>query len=340
LVSAPSSAARGLVADLLRLELAGGRLKEDGVAAWRHAFQALGESGPAGAAAIQEFLRRHQDYDLARIPGAEELGYPSLRLALFDCLQQIGGSEGEAVLVETLQMTADPREIALLAQYAETLEPGLHRETAVEAARQSLAMASSGQLTGVDMSPAFEVLQRYGDARVAEQLVAASQLWGYYGTLALAGLPEGAGLPALLELTAASAQGGAGRTAFAWSLLAQVASGNPEAERLLLEQARSQKIPDSAWPAVAEGLAGFRARFESGVFASDTSKVTLSADAKRYHITVGNQNFVSQPPARLSPDEIHQRTALLQQFLELNPSPVAVAALQQRVEWLGQRAGP
>src|SRR5947209_8546404 len=79
------------------------------------------------------------------------------RAAMFHALVQIGGAEGLAGTLQTLQTTADPREIAVLAQNLEKLAPGLHRQEAIEASRDALAMAALGKLEGADVAPLFEV---------------------------------------------------------------------------------------------------------------------------------------------------------------------------------------
>src|SRR5207245_1821343 len=120
---------------------------QEQVAQWKENLQQLVAQGTGGLAAIGEFLQKNVDRTFG--PG-NGLGYASARAAMFDALVQIGGAEGIAVTLQTLQNTADPREIALLAQNLEKLAPGEHRQDALEAARDALAMAASGKLEGLD----------------------------------------------------------------------------------------------------------------------------------------------------------------------------------------------
>ncbi len=96
---------------------------------------------------------------------------------MFDALTQIGGPEAEAALAGVLQTAADPREIALLAQDLDKLEPGQYRQTAVDAAQQTLAMASGHKLDASDVAPLFEVLQKYGGPGVVPELQNATGQW-------------------------------------------------------------------------------------------------------------------------------------------------------------------
>src|SRR5439155_13820154 len=97
--------------------------------------------------------------------------------AMFDAMLQIGGPEGVSGMLQTLQTTADPREIALLAQDLEKLEPEQHRQVAIPATREALAMAAGGQLEAADVARLFEVLHKYGDTSVVSELMQTAQQW-------------------------------------------------------------------------------------------------------------------------------------------------------------------
>src|SRR5207249_11765981 len=174
----------------------------------------------------------------------------------------------------TLQTTADPREIALLAQYLEQLDPPAHRQEALEAARQTLAMAAEGKLPDGDVAPLFEVFQNYGDAKIVEDLQKAAGQWNYYATVALARLPEGAGVPALIEM----AQSVTGPRLNALEMLAQLSGQYPEARAALLEMARSNKISPSQWPYLTPLLAGDRYHYEGSVLGVSPTAVTMGQE--------------------------------------------------------------
>src|SRR5437667_5071484 len=241
--SEPSPETRQLVDSLVKLEQQNGVLTQDQAAVWNRSFQQLIQQGPGAVPAIREFLARDIDFDLGQEARGLS-GYASAREAMFGALAQIGGAEAVAALAGTLQTTADPREIALLAQYLEQLDPPAHRQEALEAARQTLAMAADAKLPDRDVAPLFEVFQNYGDAKIVADLQKAAGQWNYYATVALARLPEGAGVPALINM----AQSLTGPRLNAIEILTQVSDQYPEARAALLEMARSNRLSSSQWP--------------------------------------------------------------------------------------------
>src|SRR5438094_4370529 len=218
----PTPYSRQLVATLCPLDQSAIPQSEEQTAQWKQNFHQLIAQGPSGVAAIREFLQKNVDLDFG--PGSG-LGYASARAAMFDALVQIGGAEGVAGTLQVLQNTADPREIAALAQNLEKLAPGEHRQEAIEAAREALAMAASGKLEGADVAPLFEVLHSYGDTSVLTDLMQAAKQWNYYSAIALAQLPDGAGIPSLIEM----AQGKSGGSLNALEMLTQLSAQYPEA---------------------------------------------------------------------------------------------------------------
>ena len=231
---------RQFVNNLVSLQPFGGLLPEEQAAAWRTNLQQLVEQGATAVPAIREFLLQNTDFDFGP-DGQQVLGYPTARTAMFDALAQIGVPLAVAALTEVLQTTADPREIALLGQSLEKLEPGLHQQQAVDAARQSLAMATEGNLPGRDVAPLFEVLQKYGGSSAVTDLEQGARQWNYYATIALAQLPDGAGIPSLVQM--ADGENAGARTA-AFQMLAQAASHSFYARAALLDRARQGRISE------------------------------------------------------------------------------------------------
>ena len=72
--------------------------------AWRGELEKLVANGADGAYAIRNFLEQNTDIRFDGVDGAEQLGYSSVRLALIDALQAIGGSE--AMQVRTVSRPA------------------------------------------------------------------------------------------------------------------------------------------------------------------------------------------------------------------------------------------
>lgn len=263
----------------------------------------LAAGGPAAIPAIRQFLQDNQDFSFDSIAGGDLVNYGTIRLGLIDALQQIGGLEALELSAAILQTTADPFEIAFLSRYLEQQAPGKFRELELTAARESLAQAS-GQVRMSDVSALFELLQAYGDENVVPNLEKAVSRWTYYATLALAGLPNGAGIPTLVKLAQDPAVSAMGARDFALRPLAQVALQYPEAARALLDAARQNQIPDTAWSTVAGALAGS-------------------------YIQYGNQIYGSTSPAlNWSPEQVSQRIALINQLLTVTSSPTGRQALQ------------
>ncbi len=313
-----SAYAQQLITGLARVSP--GPLTSEQVEAVQKKLGELKAQGINAVPAIREFLMRNQDLEFGA--AAKVIGYGSLRKALFGDLQELGGSEAVAVSREALQTTADPVEIAILARSLEYMEPGQHRHEALAAVRETLALASGSQAKVGDVAPLFQLMQTYGDSSVIADLQKSLPQWNYYATMTLAGLPEGQGIPALIQLaqTPTAIETGSGR--FALQMLAQIAPQYAEAGAALLEQTRSNQLPDAAWKQIAAGLVGDQ--YEFGKPLPD-----LVPMAKTYHIEAGNQNFYSTPLRKnRSNSQLEQRLGLIDQLLAANSSPTAAQALQ------------
>jgi hypothetical protein len=314
---------RQLVYSLTNLDLSHSAISRDQVDRWKQGLAELKSQGTVAVPAIREFLESNQELNFAAVNGGELLGESSLRSALLNVLAQIGGPEGSAVMLQTLQTTTLPSEIAQIAQYLEQQAPGQYRQETLNAVNEVLAMSSKGELPGLDVGALFKVLQSYGDGATASAIGRLEAPWKYYATMSLAGLQGGEGVPVLIgELRDASA---GGKRDFAYQMLAQVACQYPEAGTALLEQARANQIPDVTWRKLATGLAGDQYQIGAPPSAGGPDTPPLSG-LKTYHVESGNQNFYSLP---LAPDgQVQQRLALIDQLLSATGNPVAVTALQ------------
>src|SRR2546428_1448240 len=281
----PSAYTRQLVAGLTNLDFTRGPVTKEQADQWKQSLQTLTAQGAAGIPAIREFLEQNQEMNFAAVGGGEQLGQSSLRSAMINALGQIGGPEATAAMLNTLQSTTLPSEIAQLAQALEQQAPGQYRQETMNAIQEILGMAGKGQLAGYDVGPLFKVLQNYGDAGSAAALEQLAPEWKYYATMSLAGLQGGSGIPSLIHEAADPA--GGGKRDFAFQMLAQSASQNPDAGAALLEQARLNQIPDSAWRKIATGLAG-----DQYVIGAPPADATLSPRSlpgvQTYHIPVGD----------------------------------------------------
>lgn len=122
----------------------------------------LVRQGAASVPAIQDYLDKNLDSNYGNVKGAEELGYSSLRHALLDTLKEIGGPEAEGAMVHVLQTTAEPNEVGELAKDLEQQAPGQYRDQILEAAKEALELAQSGQLgKDIERGPLYRVFQMY-----------------------------------------------------------------------------------------------------------------------------------------------------------------------------------
>jgi hypothetical protein len=250
-----------------------------------------------------------------------------LRTGLLDALQQIGGPESLQVSLETLRTTADPLEIAQLARNLEQQAPGQYRQDALNAAQSALALAAQDKLDGRDVGPLFQLFQAYGDPTLLAQLQSSSPRWGYYATFALAGLPDGQGIPTLIREAQDTAAGSSTRN-LSLQLLAQAAGQSPDAANALIEQARLNQISDSTWRQIGWMLGGDEYQF-GNQFINTNLPPAFGPGVRTFHIESGNQNYYTTSVLpNLTMDQINQRRAFIDQLLTVATSPVAVQGLQ------------
>jgi HEAT repeat protein len=278
-------------------------LTRDQAAEANRMLRQLVEQGAAAVPTIREFLERNEDVSFDAAAGGEFVDFATLRLGLVGALGEIGGPEAIDASSQTLQNTTDPLEVALLTRSLEQLAPGQYRQQELTAASEALTQAMTGGWKG-DVSPLFETLQAYGDAGVVPVLKQAVTQWNYYATMALAGLPDGAGIPALIELAQDPAIASLGNGDVALRPLAQVAVQYPTAAQALVNIARANQMPDSAWPTVIASVAGTYIQYGTQIFGS------------------------TAPSLNWSNTEINQRVALVDQLLSVTSNPGNRQALQ------------
>jgi len=313
-----------LVASLSEIDFSAGPLTPEQVAQWKKTLQMLVQQGAGAVPAISEFLARNVDVDFDSSKGGEALGYATVRLALLDVLRQITGPESIAASLQVLQTTADPREIAALARNLEQQAPGRHRQQLVGAAREALEQAARGQLEGADVGPLFEVLQRFGDPGLVSELEQVGSRWNFYSTIALAGLPGGAGIPALKRM----AQDTSIQNVMAWRMLAQLAAKYPEAREALVTQVRSNSMPYTAWAGVQAALSGEIIEYGAPILTASTTPAA-GQNIRTYHIGYGNQNYRTVPTSADWPQaQITQQLALIDQVIAVDANMETLQFLQ------------
>ena len=325
----PTPYARELVAALTRIDLSRGVVTPEEATAWKQGLQQLTQRGSESVPAIREFLEKNLDLSFDGARNGNLLGQPSLRLSLLEALQQIGGPEALALTLDTLRSSSEPREIAWLAKTLEQQAPEQYRREAVIAAREALAQAAEGKLEGRDVGPLFGVLQQFGGADALPDLEKARGAWRYYAAIALADMPNGLGVPSLIQM---SQDQNSSNSRLGLQMLAQVATQYPEARTALFEQLRSAQIPDATWMTIADVLAGDR--YQIGTQISDPLSPPTGG-SKSYHLNFGNQNFFSTLDTRgWTDDQFNQRLQLIDQVLAANPNQAAMDALKKSRERL------
>jgi len=284
--------------------------------------------GTAAVPSIREFLARNADLSYGDQKGGKMVDYSSLRIGLFDALKQIGGPEALEVSLRTLQNTGDPWEVAILARNIEQQAPGEYRQEILKAARESLGQASPDRLAGGDVAPLFQIIQTYGDASVVADLEKDIPQWEYYAMMTLAALPDGQGIPALLRQAQDPSAVGTPRGDLALQMLAQASVERPEAGAALVEKARLNQIPETAWRTLASTLAG--SQFEMGTPLVDNPYAgPVNPAVQKYHIDEGNQTVYTIPfSPSLFEEQIQQRMDLIDQLLAANSNPASREPLQ------------
>ncbi len=322
-----------LIAGLKQLSDTNAALTPEAAGLWRTNFSQLVQKGPAAIPALRAFLDEKNDYPFSRETW-QATGYSSARIAAIDALRQIGGSEAVATMASLLSTTSSPREIALLARNLEDASPGQYREQALAAARTGLQAAAASPNPQVDVAPLFEVFQHYGDASSIPDLEQAISQWRYYAAIALANLPDGAGVPSLLRL----AEAGSGSRVVALEMVAQLAAENGAAREFLLAQVSGNKIAPNLWPYLTGPLAGDQ-YFPADLAITQYPQLQALSDLKTTHLVNGNQNFYTLPgDQNLTSGGIQQRLTLVEELLKTASDPAAIQGLQQARDTLAQRA--
>ena len=160
----PTPQTQALVARLSQLDVRNGAVTPEQAAAFKESLAELKQRGAESVPAIKEFLDKNLDLAFGGLAGGKDLGASSLRASLIDALGGIGGAEASGALMNVLQSTSVPGEIAQIARVLEQQAPGMASEAATAAAREALALAASGKLGNQDVGPLFGVLTTYGGA--------------------------------------------------------------------------------------------------------------------------------------------------------------------------------
>jgi hypothetical protein len=286
---------------------------------WKQALQQLVRQGPAAVPAIKDLLAQNQDVRYAGVAGAGDLGFPSLRSGLIDALAQIGGPEATAAMLQILQSSIVPSDIADLAKGMGQAAAGQYQQEFLTAIRQQLFLAQQPQAShDTDVAPLFQVLtaEAASGAPVGEDIQQYGSAWAFYSAITLARLPDGTGLPALAQM----AQTPGGGQTVALDCLAQMAPANPQALDTLLNIATNGAAGDFALASVAPFLAGRQFALPSAA-----DQIPPGAMVQSVHMNSGNQNFLSYEVS--NPALAGQQMAVMDKLLEAIP-PADAGTLQ------------
>ena len=301
---------------------------------WNESLRQLIRQGAAVAPGIQQFLAQNLDANYAGVSGAEQLGYTSLRGALLDALDQIGEPEATAAMLQTLKTSIYPSDIATLARLLEAQGAGAFQADILGAVRRQLSLAAADQLDGANVGPLYQVLADSGSAgaTVTSDLAQYATKWPYYSTIALAGLPDNAGVSLLIQMAQGTLPG---NQAVAAQALGELAPQNADASNTLFTLAKSGQLDDSTVAQLAPFLGGRRCEL---IRPANADTIAYNA----IHTAIGNQDYVTLGGAgNLTPTQALQRISMIDQLSAALPSGDAAAldALQQQKTALAARLG-
>jgi hypothetical protein len=298
---------------------------------WKESLRQLIHQGASSVQSIQRFLAQNLDANYAGVSGADQLGYNSLRSALLDALIQIGGPEATAAMLQTLQSSIFPTDIATIAKALEAQSPGQFQQDILNAVRQQLSLAALDQLGDANVRPLFQVLANLGaaGAGVAGDLAQYAEKWPYYTTIVLATLPNNAGAPALIQISQGAL---AGNQTIAGQGLAEIAPQNPDASNALITLVKSGQLNDASVAQLAPFLGGRQYQLAPPPNPAAPGYLT-------FHMSVGNQDFSAHDSDAINPVQLTQRISLIGQVLAVTPQADVTAqdALQQQKDALTAR---
>jgi hypothetical protein len=299
---------------------------------WKESLQQLIHQGASSVPAIQQFLAQNQDANFAGVSGADALGYSSLRSAMLDSLAQIGGPESTQAMLQTLQTSIFPTDIASLAKTLDAQAPGQYQQAILAAVRQQLSLGGMDQLGGANVLPLFQVLasEAGSGADISGDLAQYAQKWPFYSSIVLANLPDGAGVPSLIQMAQGTLPG---NQAAAAQALAQIAPQNTDALNALLDLAKGGQVSDAILAQLAPYLGGRTSQLGPPTDVAAGGFLT-------FHMADGNQDFSAfDGSGALTQSQINQRISIIDQFLQAIPStdPTAQDALQQQRTALSAR---
>lgn len=273
---------------------------------------------------ITKLLDSSEDSHYWDKKGGQAVNYRSLRMGLINVLDEIGGPLAVATLSNILTETSDPAEIARVFLALEAHAPGIYSDSAMAAAIQGIESAAENIKPDSikKIGPLFEIIQNYGNESAVPILERISSVWPTYSIVALAKLPDGAGVPSLINRINNSDNYSKSESILALGLLAQASRNNVEASKILIDLAQKQQLSDQGFFKIGLALGGhelfFKSEFSDSINKSDRSNEFKDSIHKaQYQYLQHTIDAANDWPE----EAISQRLELIQAILATNPSP-------------------
>ena len=329
----PDVDSRELMVSLASLDTNGPISPED-AQKWKASLQQLIRQGASSIPAIQDYLAQNLDVNYSNVPGADQLGYATMRAGLLDALGQIGGPQATQAMLQIMQTSVYPTDLSTLAATLAQQSPGQYDGQVLSAVRNQLSLASQDQLGNANVAPLFQLLATASanGTDVTPDLSQYSDKWPYYSSIELASLPNGAGVASLVQI--AQQNTGVNQSA-AVQALAQLAPQNSQALTSLVNMVQQGQLSDTALADLAPYLTGRQNELGSPANPPGTAIQGL-------HLANGNQDYLmADTESTLTPAQVTQRLSVIDQLLQAVPATdtAAQAALQGQKNALSGRQG-
>lgn len=326
--AAPANDAAQIIARLAGINLTNGPLTTAHANAWKEDLARLAAAGPAALPVLGDFFARNVDLGIESAGYGALLGHPTLRLGLLEVVEKIGGPDALALAQKVFATTADPAELVALARLIEKVEPGKHHAEFAAAAKETLALAATGNWDGRDVAPLYELLRNFGSTNDVAELERHANRWFAYTAITLARWPGGAGESTLIKLVEnVGGQATLGRD-FYFRMLADVAIHSPRAADALVGLVKGNSIGVDSWPGLGRTLSGYALHLPDHGLSREPGRIPARGPGT-YHLSFGNQNYAELPlPADRPTKEIGARINLIDRLLESTTNPAAIDAFE------------
>lgn len=311
-----------------------GPISADDAQKWKASLQQLVRQGASSIPAIQEYLAQNLDVNYSGIQGADQLGYSSMRAGLLDALGQIGGPQATSAMLQIMQSSVYPSDLAAISTSLSAQAPGQYDGQVLAAVRNQLSLAAQDQLGNANVGPLFQLLGNAANngTDVSADLSQYSEKWPFYAAIEMETLPNGAGVTSLTQMAQQSS--GVNQTAAAQAL-AQMAPQNSQALSSLVNLVQQGQLTDAQLADIAPYLAGRENELGGAANPPGTSVQGL-------HLANGNQDYLLADTANsITPAQATQRISIIDQLLQTLPSgdTMAQSALQGQRNILTGRGG-